>query len=172
VARSAEPATATALRGCIEDLHTALAELRELARGLHPAVLTERGVPAALQTLAARSPVPVVLDADLDGRLPPAHEAALYFVAAEALTNVAKYAKASAVEVTLHGDDRWAEIAVADDGVGGARAEDGSGLRGLGDRVEALGGRLTLTSTRGHGTTVRARVPVARENAAGFSRLV
>jgi signal transduction histidine kinase len=171
VARSAEPATATALRGCIEDLHTALAELRELARGLHPAVLTERGVPAALQTLAARSPVPVVLDADLDGRLPPAHEAALYFVAAEALTNVAKYAKASAVEVTLHGDDRWAEIAVADDGVGGARAEDGSGLRGLADRVEALGGRLTLASTRGQGTTVRARVPVAKANAAAFSQL-
>ena len=76
--RSAEPATAAALRGCIEDLHTALAELRELARGLHPAVLTERGVPAALQALAARSPVPVVLDADLDRRLPAAHEAALY----------------------------------------------------------------------------------------------
>ena len=172
VARSAEPATAAALRGCIEDLHTALAELRELARGLHPAVLTERGVPAALHALAARSPVPVVLDADLDGRLPAAHEAALYFVAAEALTNAAKYANASAVEVTLHGDGRWAEIAVADDGVGGARAEDGSGLRGLGDRVEALGGRLTLTSPRGHGTTVRARVPVARANAAMLSPLV
>jgi signal transduction histidine kinase len=171
VARSTDPATATALRGCIEDLHTALAELRELARGLHPAVLTERGVPAALQALAARSPVPVVLDADLDRRLPAAHEAALYFVAAEALTNAAKYAKASAVEVTLHGDDRWAEIAVADDGVGGARAEDGSGLRGLGDRVEALGGRLTLASTRGHGTTVRARVPVATANAAVVSAL-
>jgi signal transduction histidine kinase len=161
VARSAEPATATALRSCIEDLQTALAELRELARGLHPAVLTERGVPAALQALAARSPVPVVLDAELDRRLPAAHEAALYFVAAEALTNAAKYAGASAVEVTLRSDDRWAEIAVADDGVGGASAEDGSGLRGLADRVEALGGRLTLTSTRGHGTTVRARVPVA-----------
>ena len=157
--------------GCIEDLQTALAELRELARGLHPAVLTERGVTAALQALAARSPVPVVVDADLDGRLPAAHEAALYFVAAEALTNVAKYAKASAVEVTLRGDDRWAEIAVADDGVGGARTEAGSGLRGLGDRVEALGGRLTLGSTRGHGTTVRARVPVATANAAGFSPL-
>jgi signal transduction histidine kinase len=155
VARSAEPATATALNGCIEDLQTALAELRELARGLHPAVLTE----------------PVVLDADLDRRLPAAHEAALYFVAAEALTNAAKYAKASAVEVTLHGDDRWAEIAIADDGVGGARAEDGSGLRGLGDRVEALGGRLTLASTRGHGTTVRARVPVAAASAAVFSAL-
>jgi signal transduction histidine kinase len=159
VARSAEPSTATALQGCIEDLQTALAELRELARGLHPAVLTERGVRAALQALAARSPVPVELDADLDRRLPAAHEAALYFVAAEALTNVAKYAKASAVEVTLRGDDQWAEIAITDDGVGGARAEDGSGLRGLADRVEALGGRLTLASKRGHGTTVRARVP-------------
>src|SRR4051812_31984915 len=113
-ARSAEPATATALQTCIEDLHTALAELRELARGLHPAVLTARGVPAALQALAARSPVPVVLDADFDRRLPAAHEAALYFVAAEALTNAAKYARASAVEVSLHGDDGWAEIAVAD----------------------------------------------------------
>jgi signal transduction histidine kinase len=169
VARSAEPATAMALRAAIEDLHTALAELRELARGLHPAVLSERGVPAALQSLAARSPVPVVLDADLDGRLPAAHEAALYFVAAEALTNVAKYAKASAVEVTLRGDDRWVEIAVADDGVGGARAEDGSGLRGLADRVEALGGRLTVVSTPGQGTTVRARLPVATAN--GYSPL-
>jgi signal transduction histidine kinase len=73
--------------------------------------------------------------------------------------------------VTLHGDDRWAEIAVADDGVGGACAEDGGGLRGLGDRVEALGGRLTLTSARGQGTTVRARVPVARENTAELSAL-
>jgi signal transduction histidine kinase len=172
VAMSAEPATATALQGCIEDLRTALAELRELARGLHPVVLTERGLPAALKGLAARSPVPVVLDADLAGRLPPAHEAALYFVAVEALTNVAKYAKATAAEVTLHGDNRWAEIAVADDGVGGARAEDGSGLRGLGDRVEALGGRLTLASARGHGTTVRARIPIARESAAVFSPLV
>jgi signal transduction histidine kinase len=171
VARSAEPATAAALRGCIEDLHTALAELRELARGLHPAILTDRGVSVALQELAARSPVPVVLDADLDGRLPAAHEAALYFVAAEALTNVAKYAKASAVEVRLHCDDRCAEIAVADDGVGGARAEGGSGLRGLADRVEALGGRLTLASTRGQGTTVRARVPLAGANAAAFSAL-
>jgi signal transduction histidine kinase len=128
-------------------------------------------VPAALQALAARSPVPVVLDADLDRRLPAAHEAALYFVAAEALTNAAKYAKAGAVEVTLRGDNRWAEIAIADDGVGGARAEGGSGLRGLGDRVEALGGRLTLASTPGHGTTVRARVPIAAANAGVFSAL-
>ena len=100
-AASAEPATATAIEGCIEELLTALAELRDLARGLHPAVLTEHGLLPALEMLAARSSVPVGVDADLDGRLPPAHETALYFVAAEALTNVAKYARASAAEVTL-----------------------------------------------------------------------
>jgi signal transduction histidine kinase len=152
-----------AIESCIEDLQTALAELRELARGLHPAVLTERGLPPALQMLAARSPVPVVVDADLDGRLPPAHEAALYFVAAEALTNVAKYADASVAELTLRRDHGWAEIAVADDGVGGAHTESGGGLRGLCDRVEALGGRLTLTSPAGAGTTIRACVAVATE---------
>jgi signal transduction histidine kinase len=151
VARQAEPATATAIEDCIEDLLIALAELRELARGLHPAVLTERGLRPALEMLAARSPVPVVLDPQLDDRLPPASEAALYFVAAEALTNVAKYADASAADVTLRGDDRWAEIAVADDGVGGARIGAGSGLRGLFDRVEALGGRLTVASAPGGG---------------------
>jgi len=150
----------------------ALAELRELARGLHPAVLTERGLLPALQMLAARSPVPVVLDGDLQSRLPPTHEAALYFVAAEALTNVAKYAQASAAEVRLHGDDRWAEIAVSDDGVGGARTEHGSGLRGLCDRVEALGGRLTLASASGHGTSVRARVPIAGEGREPISQLL
>src|SRR3954453_15989865 len=120
--------------------------------------------------LAGRAPVPVDLNTRLGGRPPAPHEAALYLVAAEALTNVAKYAEASAVEVTLHGDDGWAETEVADDGVGGARAEDGSGLRGLADRVEALGGRLTTTSTRGHGTTVRARVSVARENGTVLAR--
>jgi signal transduction histidine kinase len=160
VARRAEPSTAAAIDGCIKDLQTALAELRELARGLHPAVLTERGLVPALQMLAARSPVPVVLDARLAGRLPPAQEVALYFVAAEALTNVAKYAEASAAEVTLQGDDRWADIAVVDNGVGGAHTDAGSGLRGLCDRVEALGGQLTLASAPGAGTTIRARVPV------------
>jgi signal transduction histidine kinase len=123
-------------------------------------VLTERGVLPALEVLAARSPVPVALDGRLDARLPPAHEAALYFAAAETLTNVAKYANATAVEVTLQRHDAWAEIAVADDGVGGARTDAGSGLRGLCDRVEALGGQLTLESPPGAGTTVRARVPI------------
>ena len=171
-ARAAEPDTAAAIDAWVENLRAALADLRELARGLHPVILTERGLVAALGMLAARAPVPVDLNTRLGGRLPAAHETALYFVAAEALTNVAKYAEASAVEVTLHGDDGWAEIAVADDGVGGARAEHGSGLRGLADRVEALGGRLTITSTRGHGTTVRARVPTAKEHGAVLSSLV
>jgi signal transduction histidine kinase len=161
-ARAAEPATAAALERCIEDQLTALSELRDLARGLHPAVLVERGLPAALEMLAARSPVPVVVDAQVDRRLSPAHETALYFVAAEALTNVAKYAHASAAVVTLRADDRWAEIAVADDGVGGAKAQAGGGLRGLCDRVEALGGQLTLVSATA-GTSVTARVAVATD---------
>jgi len=171
VARRAEPATATAIEGCIEELMTALAELRELARGLHPAVLSERGLQPALEMLAARSAVPVVLEAELDGRLPSAHEAALYFVAAEALTNVAKYAGANTATLTLRGDGRWAEISVTDDGVGGARIERGSGLRGLTDRVEALGGRLTVTSAPGEGTTVSARVPMVADVPAAVSQL-
>jgi signal transduction histidine kinase len=149
------------IEACIEDLRTALDELRELARGLHPAVLTERGLSAALDMLAARAPVPVVVDGRLDGQLDRPREAALYFVAPEALTNVAKYADASSVEVTLHSEDRWAQITIADDGVGGARTEPGGGLCGLCDRVEALGGRLTVASGAGAGTTVRARVPIA-----------
>ena len=169
VARSAEPATATALARCIEELQAALAELRELARGLHPVVLTERGLVAALQSLAALAPVPVVLNTEFDDRLPSAHEAALYFVAAEALTNVAKYANASTANVTLQIDDGWAEISIADDGVGGARTEDGTGLRGLCDRVEALGGRLTLASPTAEGTTVRARIPLAKLDSLVFA---
>ena len=109
---------------------------------LHPAVLTERGLVAALEMLATRSPVPVVLEAEVPERLPAGVETALYFVAAEALTNVAKYAQPTSVAVTVLRGDRWAEVEVADDGSGGARADDGTGLRGLADRVEALGGEL------------------------------
>jgi signal transduction histidine kinase len=163
LARRADPATAQAIESCIEEAQTALAELRELARGLHPAVLTERGLRAALQALVARSPVPAVLEHELEGRLSAAHETALYFVAAEALTNVAKYARASTATVTLRRSDGGAEIVIADDGVGGARPEHGSGLRGLADRVEALGGRLTVASAPGKGTTVVARLPMATD---------
>jgi signal transduction histidine kinase len=140
---------------CIQELLGALEELRDLARGLHPAVLSERGLVPALEALAARSPVPVTIHASLDGRLPEAAEVALYFVAAEALANVAKYASATAVEIHVGPD----AIAISDDGVGGASPDGGSGLRGLSDRVEALGGRLSVDSPPGVGTTVRAHVP-------------
>ena len=170
-ATRAEPATATSIELCIDELMTALAELRDLARGLHPAVLTEHGLLPALGMLASRSTVPVDLESDLEGRLPAALETALYFVAAEALTNVAKYAGASTATVTLRRDSHWAEVAVADDGVGGVRPEHGSGLRGLADRVEALGGRLTVASAPGNGTTVRARVPIATDSAHTVSHI-
>jgi signal transduction histidine kinase len=159
-AAQAEPGTAEALEECMEELRVAMAELRELARGLHPVVLTERGLAAALEMLAGRSPLPVVVEAEDDERLPTGVETALYFVAAEALTNVAKYADAKGATVRLRRDDGWAEIVIADDGVGGARSEGGTGLRGLADRVEALGGDLQVMSERGAGTTVRARVPI------------
>jgi signal transduction histidine kinase len=167
----AEPATATEIKRCVDELMTALAELRDLARGLHPAVLTEHGLLSALGMLATRSTVPVDLDSDLEGRLPPAHETALYFVAAEALTNVAKHACATTATVTLRRDSQWAEIAVTDDGAGGVHLEHGSGLRGLADRVEALGGRLTVASPPGKGTTVRARLPIATESGDTVSHL-
>ena len=169
VARSADPATAAAIEDCIDGLRAALKELRELARGLHPAELTDRGLPTALRVLAARCPVPVDVDGELGRRPARSHEMALYFVAAESLTNVAKYAKATAATVTLRADDQSVEIVITDDGVGGARVEGGSGLRGLGDRVEALGGRLTVESVPGEGTTVHARLPVTANSAAEIS---
>jgi signal transduction histidine kinase len=159
VGKRAEPVTASAVQACADELQAALAELRELARGIHPVVLTERGLTAALEALASRSTVPVVIASELDHRLAPAHEAALYFVAAEALTNVAKYARASEARITLRSQDGWTEIAIADDGVGGAADSGGTGLRGLADRLDALHGRLSIESPLGKGTTVRAAVP-------------
>jgi signal transduction histidine kinase len=160
VGKAAEPRTAAAIDGCIRELNTALDELRELARGIHPVVLTERGLEPALEALASRSPVPVRVKAELHERLPPAQEAALYYVAAEALTNVAKHSRAGATDVLVAQPDGWAELTVSDDGVGGAAVGDGSGLRGLADRLDALGGRISVDSAPGAGTTVRARVPV------------
>ena len=145
---------------CIQELLGALEELRDLARGLHPAVLTERGLVPALEALAARSPVPATVRAELGERLPEAQEVALYFVAAEALANVAKYAAATEVEISVDRTPDAVSIAIADDGVGGADPDGGSGLRGLADRVEALGGRLRVESPPGVGTTVRARLPL------------
>ena len=144
-----------------EELTHALAELRELARGIHPAVLTDRGLAAALEALAARAPLPVELTADLDERLPGPVEAAAYYVVAEALTNVAKYAEASAVEVRAQRHNGRVVVEVADNGVGGADPLLGSGLRGLADRVEALDGELEVESAAGTGTTVRAVIPLS-----------
>jgi len=159
-----EPGTKVAalLDSAASELTAGLSELRELARGIHPAVLTERGLDPALAGLAARAPLPVrVTTTDLED-LPPAVEAAAYFVVMEALTNVAKYASASAAEVTVTRHDGHVVVGVQDDGIGGADPAGGSGLAGLADRVAALGGRLDVESPPGGGTVVRAEMPARR----------
>jgi signal transduction histidine kinase len=142
-----------------EELAQALEELRELARGIHPAVLTDRGLDAALEALAARAPLPVEIKG-ASCELPAQVEAAAYYVVSEALANVTKYAQASAVEVTVERQNGIAIVQVADDGVGGADATRGSGLRGLADRVAALSGKLDVDSPPGEGTRVRAEIPL------------
>jgi signal transduction histidine kinase len=143
-----------------EELGDATTELRELARGLHPAVLSDRGLRPALEALAGRAPVPVELDVDAASeRLPVPVETASYFVVAEALTNMARYSDASVARVSVLRNNGNVEVEVADDGVGGAEANTGSGLRGLADRVAALDGRLEVVSPPGEGTTVRAVIP-------------
>jgi signal transduction histidine kinase len=150
--------TAALLDASLVELNEATRELRELARGIHPAVLTDRGLAAALNGLAGRSPVPVEIRETPDERLPSFVESAVYFVVAEALTNVARYAHARTAKVTVVRTNGQVDVQVSDDGVGGADPAHGSGLRGLSDRVSALDGRLELTSADG-GTTVRARIP-------------
>jgi PAS domain S-box-containing protein len=145
------------------ELAQALEELRELARGIHPAILSDRGLQPALEALAVRAPLPVRLVIALDEPLPEAVEACAYYVVAEALTNACKYAQASAVDVRVASGGGTARIEVADDGIGGARRHAGGGLGGLADRVEALGGRLELDSPEGAGTSVRAEVPFVVE---------
>jgi signal transduction histidine kinase len=152
---------AALLDASLEELNEATAELRELARGIHPAALTDRGLKSALSGLAGRSPVPVELLETPDERLPAPVESAVYFVVAEALTNVARYAKAQNVRVAVARTNGQVDVQVSDDGVGGADPAQGSGLRGLSDRVAALDGRLELTSADGDGTTVKARIPCA-----------
>ncbi len=149
------------LSGAGEELTQALAELRELARGIHPAVLTDRGLPAALEALAARAPLPVELSTALEEELPGPVEAAAYYVVSEALANVAKYADASHVQVRAERLNGRVLVEVADDGVGGADPSLGSGLRGLADRVEALDGRFEVASEAGSGTRITADIPLA-----------
>jgi signal transduction histidine kinase len=154
-----DPETAEQLANTAADeLALSLAELRELARGIHPAVL-EHGLAAALDSLAARAVVPTKVMFETSERLPEPVELAAYFVASEALANVAKYAKATAVSMRVWRSGRIASIEIADDGIGGANDAGGSGLRGLADRVEALEGRLRVSSPAGAGTVVTAELP-------------
>jgi len=145
---------ATGLTGAMDDL-------RELARGIHPATLTESGLRPALKALARRSSVPVELDVRTSARLPEPIEVSAYYVVAEALTNVAKHAQASAATVTVETADEVLRVSVHDDGIGGANLTGGTGLAGLKDRVEALGGRIFLDSPPGAGTALRAEFPLA-----------
>jgi signal transduction histidine kinase len=153
-----DPSARALVSTASSELAESLAELRELARGIHPAVLNH-GLAAALDSLAARSPVPTTVTYEANGPLPEPVELAAYFVASEALANVAKYAQATAASVRVSHTPTDAVIEIADDGVGGADESRGSGLRGLADRVEALDGRLTVVSPAGAGTTVVAELP-------------
>ena len=150
----------TMLDGVGEDLKHALEELRELARGLHPAILSDRGLEPALQSLAHRAPFPVEITGVASLRLPEAVEAAIYYVAAEGLTNAAKHSGAAHACIELSATGDRVAVELRDDGRGGASVASGSGLRGLIDRVEALGGHLELVSPTGGGTTVRAWLPL------------
>jgi signal transduction histidine kinase len=155
-----DPELEALLARAAEELQTSLNELRELARGIHPAVLTDRGLEPALRSLAARATVPVAVDAALD-RLPGAVESAAYFVASEGLANVAKYAHATRATVAVRRTGGRVVVEVADDGIGGADAARGSGLRGLADRVAALDGTIAVDSPTGRGTRLRAEIPCA-----------
>jgi signal transduction histidine kinase len=135
-------------------------ELREISRGIHPAILAEGGLGPALKTLARRSPIPVDLDVRVDGRLPEPFEVAAYYVVSEMLTNAAKHSQASVVRVDVETRDGVLYLSVRDDGIGGADLAGGSGLVGLRDRVEALGGALSVRSPRGDGTTLDIEIPL------------
>jgi signal transduction histidine kinase len=143
-----------------DEAQQAVKELRELARGIHPALLSERGLGVALEALATRAPIPVAVSGVPDRPLRPAIEAAAYYVTAEALTNVAKYAHASEASVQLTVDRDCLCVQIADDGIGGADLTIGTGLRGLRDRVEALDGQFDVDSPPGAGTTVTIELPL------------
>src|SRR4051794_38957401 len=155
---SAAPLVARARQEATE----AVKELRELARGIHPALLADRGLTAALEALAARAPFPVTITGVPEARLPAAVEATAYFITAEALTNVSKYAQATKASIDLTEDRRRLRVTIWDDGVGGAAPKLGTGLRGLYDRVAALDGRFMVSSPAGGGTAVIAELPLEK----------
>lgn len=156
---ASDPAMAASLDQAAAELKQAIADLRELARGIHPAILTEEGLPAAVEALADRSSLPVRVRADFDARLPGPIEATAYFVVSESLANVTKHARASGARVELSRCDGTLRVAVTDDGVGGADASRGSGLRGLEDRVAAVRGSFRVDNPPGGGTRVLAEIP-------------
>jgi signal transduction histidine kinase len=139
----------------IQDMLVAVTDdIREISRGLHPALLSHAGLAAAVRSLARRSPVPVELDLNIDRRLPQSIEIATYYAVSEALANAAKHAHAALVRVSVCIEDDRLRAVIVDDGQGGAQPGASSGLTGLIDRVEALGGRLSVASPRGHGTSI------------------
>ena len=142
-----------------DEVAVSLAELRDVARGLHPAVLSAHGLAVALESLAAHATVPVRLTVELDGRIAEPVEVAAYYVVSESLANIGKHARATSATVDVRRDGHQIVVEVVDDGIGGADTEQGSGLRGLADRVEALGGRLQVWTPHGRGTRVRAELP-------------
>jgi signal transduction histidine kinase len=157
-----DPAAAAALLETTrEHLERGLKDLRDLARGIHPTLLGQHGVGAAVRAVATRTPIPVVVTDGLQQRLPPAVEAALYFSAAEAITNAAKHAEATGIAVELERTNGTVRVEVVDDGVGGATAERGGGLRGLDDRLATVGGTIEVSSPPGGGTRVHVQIPLA-----------
>jgi signal transduction histidine kinase len=152
------------LASATEELRSAIGEVRDLSRGLHPTILTEAGLGPAIEALAERTAIPVRVTAT-SNRFPAPIEAAAYFVAAEGLTNVTRHSGAMTAAVDVSVEGGWLVVTVTDDGRGGADPDDGSGIRGLADRVAALGGRLAVTSPPGGGTTLRAELPVVETHA-------
>jgi signal transduction histidine kinase len=143
------------------EIALSLEELRDVARGIHPAVLSGHGLQVALESIAARASVPVRLTVELEGRVQERLEVVAYYVVSESLTNIAKHARATRATVDVGREDGQVVVEVVDDGIGGADTERGSGLRGLADRVEAVGGRLLVWTPRGGGTRVKAEIPCA-----------
>jgi signal transduction histidine kinase len=151
------------IAGLVSAAAAVSAEVQEISRGLHPAILSAGGLGPALKSLARRSAVPVDLDIHVDQRLPGAVEVGAYYVVAEALTTAAKHARASVIEACAEATSTHLRLVIRDDGIGGAAAGNGSGLTGLVDRVEALGGKMTIQSPPGSGTSLLVTIPIETE---------
>jgi signal transduction histidine kinase len=157
----ADPEAGTRIDHARSEIALSLEELRDIAHGLHPAIVSGHGLAVALESLAARAAVPVRLTVEFKDRLPEPLEVAAYYLVSESLANVGKHAHATSATVAVARADGQLVVEIVDDGIGGADTERGSGLRGLADRVEALDGRLRVWTPAGHGTRVRAEIPCA-----------